>query len=163
MGACPPGASERRITHGFAAGQPQKHCTQGGSPFPRTPPRGQPLAMQRKAVLWELRGRAMTRSAFLLRVSAPAVLAGSRPLAKEPREKPEPTGRTLGLAREALGHSLQTQRRTLWRWPALDRATGPWRAWAGRRRAQATCKQRGARLPQGDVPMSGTDQWATAT
>jgi hypothetical protein len=57
-------------------------------------PRGQPLATQINAVLWSLRGMSMHRIAFLLRVSAQAVLIGIRDCATDSYAKREPSGRT---------------------------------------------------------------------
>ena len=51
--------------------------------FTRTTPRGKPLATQMHAVLWYWSGMAMPRSAFLLRVSAPAVLTWLRDWVKD--------------------------------------------------------------------------------
>src|SRR5215475_9313505 len=81
MWACPQGASDRLVNNGSATDKPKKQCKQCGDPFTRTPPRGKPLAMQVNAVLWYLSGLSMNRIAFLLRVSAQAVLAWVRTFA----------------------------------------------------------------------------------
>src|SRR5215813_15559769 len=83
MWACPQCASERLITNGSAAGKPKKHCKQCGYQFTRITPRGKPRAMKVNAVLWYLSGMSMNRIAFLLRVSAQAVLTWIRDLAKD--------------------------------------------------------------------------------
>jgi hypothetical protein len=66
----------------------------------------------------------MHRMAFLLRVSAQAVLTWIRDIAKDYDEKPEPTGWTLILQRDEMGHDLKKKRCKLWIWKALDRDTG---------------------------------------
>jgi len=53
--------------------------------------------MKINAVLWYLSGVSMNRIAFLLRVSAQAMLTWIRTFAKDYYEKPEPTGRTIVL------------------------------------------------------------------
>jgi transposase-like protein len=92
MGVCPKCQGERLVKNGSAAGKPTKRCKQCGYPFTRTTPRGKPLVMQINTVLWYLSGMSMPRIAFLLRVSAQAVLTWIRNLAKDYDEKPEPQG-----------------------------------------------------------------------
>ncbi len=53
-------------------------------------------------MLWYLSGMSMNRIAFLLRVSAQAVLTWIKALAKDYYEKPEPTGRTIVLQRDEM-------------------------------------------------------------
>ena len=100
--ACPTCQSARVIHNGSAAGKSKKQCQQCGDQFTRTTPRGKPLAMKINAVLWYLSGMSMHRIAFLLRVSAPAVLTWIRDTAKDYDEKPEPTGRMIVLHCNAL-------------------------------------------------------------
>jgi transposase-like protein len=76
--ACPKCQSDRVINNGSAAGKPKKQCKQCGYQFTRTTPRGKPLVMKVNAVLWYLSGMSMNRIAFLLRVSAQAVLTWIR-------------------------------------------------------------------------------------
>ena len=71
----------------------------------------------------------MHRIVFLLRVSAQAVLTWRRDMAQDYYEKPEPTGRTIALQRDEMGHSLRKKRCTLWIWKALDRDTGQLLDW----------------------------------
>src|SRR4029453_10660462 len=97
MHACPKCQSDRVIKNGSAAGKPKKQCKQCGYQFTRTTPRGKPLPTKINAVLLYLSGISMNRIAFLLRVSAQAVLNWIRTFAQEHREKPEPTGRTIVL------------------------------------------------------------------
>src|SRR5262245_43562557 len=93
--ACPKCQSNRVIHNGSATGKPKKQCKQCGYQFARTTPRGKPLAMRVNAVLWYLSGMFMNRIAFLLWVSAQAVLTWIRDCATDAYEKPEPTGRTI--------------------------------------------------------------------
>ena len=76
-------------------------------------------------------------------------------------EKPEPTGRTIVLQRDELGHSLKTKRHKLWIWKALDRDTGQLLDWEWGRRDTKTLQKRVDRLAQWDVTMYCTDKWAT--
>ncbi len=80
--------------------------------------------MKINAVLWYLSGMSMNRIAFLLHVSAQAVLTWIRDLAKDYYEKPEPTGPTIVLQLDEMWHYLKTKRQKLWIRKALDRDTG---------------------------------------
>ena len=124
MHECPKCHSDRVINHGSAAGKPQKRCQQCGYQFTRTTPRGKPFATKIHAVLFSLSGLSMNRIAFLLRVSAQAVLNWIRAFAIEPYQKPEPMGNTIVLELDEMWHYLKKKRRTLWIWKALDRDTG---------------------------------------
>jgi hypothetical protein len=90
----------------------------------------------------------MHRIAFLLRVSAQAVLTWIRDIAKDYDEKPEPTGRTIVLQRDAMWHYLRKTRHKLWIWKALDRDTGQLLDWECGRRDKATLKKMVDRLEQ---------------
>ena len=102
----------------------------------------------------------MNRIAFHLRVSAQAVLDWVRACAKEHKEKPEPTGRTIVLELDEMWHYLKTKRGKLWIWKALDRDTGQLLDWACGRRDKATLQQMVDCVAQWDVKMSCTDKWA---
>jgi transposase-like protein len=102
MQVCPQCQSDRLVNNGSAAGKPQKQCQQCGYQFTRTTPRGKPLTTKINAVLLYLSGISMNRIAFLLRVSAQAVLNWIRTLAQTYQEKPEPTGRGIILERGLL-------------------------------------------------------------
>jgi transposase len=110
MHVCPRCQGERLVKNGSAAGKPKKQCKQCGYQFTRTTPRGKPLAIQINAVLWYLSGVSMNRIAFLLRVSAQAVLTWIRDLATDYYEKPEPTGRTIVLQLDEMWHYLKKKR-----------------------------------------------------
>jgi transposase-like protein len=89
--------SDRVINNGSAAGTPKKRCQRYGHQFTRPTPRGKPLTKKINAVLFYLSGISMNRIAFLLRVSAQAVLNWIRAFAMEHYQKPEPTGNTIAL------------------------------------------------------------------
>ncbi len=129
--------------------------------FTRTTPRGKPLKIKINALLCYLSGISMNRIAFLLRVSAQAVLIWIRALAQHYQEKPEPTGRTIVLQLDEMWHYLKTKRHKLWIWKALDRDTGQLLDWECGRRDKATLKKMVDRLAQWDVHLYGTDKWAT--
>ena len=114
MQTCPTCHSDRVIRHGSAAGKPKKQCKQCGYQYTRTTPRGQPLATKINAVLWYLSGLPMNRIAFLLRVSAQAVLTWIRDFATDSYEKPAPSGRTIVLERDEMWHYLKKKRCKLW-------------------------------------------------
>ena len=103
----------------------------------------------------------MHRIAFLLRVSAQAVLTWIRDVATDFYEKPEPTGRTIVLQLDEMWHYLKKKRRKLWIWKALDRETGQLLDWECGRRDKRTLKKMVDRLTQWDVKIYCTDQWAT--
>ena len=161
MHTCPTCQSHRVINHGSVAGTPKKPCKQCGYQLTRTPPRGKPLAMQVNAILWYLSGISMNRIAFLLHVSAQAVLTWIRDGAKASYEKPEPTGRTSILQRDEMWHYLKKKRCKLWIWKALDHDTGPLLDWECGRRDKATLQKMVDRLATWDVQMCCTDTWAT--
>jgi len=161
MHVCPRGQSERLVKNGSAAGKPKKQYKQCGHQCTRTTPRGNPLTLKINAVLWYLSGVSMNRIAFLLRVSAQAVLTWIRALAQQYQEKPEPTGRTSILELDEMWHYLKTKRCKLWLWKALDRDTGQLLDWECGRRDKKTLKKMVERLAQWDVKMYCTDKWAT--
>jgi insertion element IS1 protein InsB len=161
MHACPKCQSDRVINNGSAAGKPKKQCKQCGYQFTRTTPRGKPLTTKINAVLFYLSGLSTNRIAFLLRVSAQAVLTWICAFAQEHTEKPEPMGRTIILELDEMWHYLKKKRHKLWIWKALDRDTGQLLDWECGRRDKATLKKLVGRLAAWDVKLYGTDKWAT--
>ena len=147
MHVCPRCQSDRLVKNGSAPGQPKKQCKQCGHQFTRTTSRGKPLATKINAVLWYLSGMSMNRIAFLLRVSAQAVLTWIRDLAKDYYEKPAPTGRTIVLQLDEMWHYLRKKRCKLWIWKALDRDTGQLLDWG-------TCSKCIARINGRPMPQS---------
>jgi IS1 family transposase len=104
----------------------------------------------------------MNRIAFLLRVSAQAVLTWSRDGAKDYDEKPEPTGRMIILQRDEMWHYLMKKRHKLWIGKALGRETGQLLDGACGRRDKKTLQKRIDRLTPWDVQRYCTDKWATS-
>ena len=103
----------------------------------------------------------MNRIAFLLQVSAQAVLNWIRAFATEHSKKPEPRGKTIVLELDEMWHYLTRKRRKLWIWKALDRDTGQLLDWECGRRDKTTLKKLVDRLAPWDVKLYCTDQWAT--
>ena len=160
MHVCPQCQSDRLVKNGSAAGRPKKQCQQCGDQFTRTTPRGKPRVMQVNAVLWSLSGMSMHCIAFLLRVSAQAVLTWIRTFAANYDEKPEPTGRTIVLQRDEMWHYLKNKRGKLWIWKALDRDTGQLLDWECGRRDKKTLQKMVDRLARWDVKLYCTDKGA---
>ena len=113
MHVCPRCQRDQLVKNGSVVGKPKKRCKQCGHQFTRATPRGKPLTMKINAVLWYLSGVSMNRIAFLLHVSAQAVLTWMRDFAKDCYEKPEPTGRTIVLELDEMWHYLTTKRHKL--------------------------------------------------
>jgi insertion element IS1 protein InsB len=161
MHECPKCQSDQVINNGSAAGKPQKRCQQCGYQYTRTTPRGKLLQTKIKAVLFYLSGISMNRIAFLLRVSAQAVLNWIRAFAIEHYKKPEPTGKAIVLELDEMWHYLKKKRRKLWIWKALDRDTVRLLDWACGRRDKTTLKKLVDRLARWDVKIYCTDKWGT--
>jgi len=162
MHECPKCQSDWVIKNGSAAGKPKKQCQQCGYQFTRTTPRGKPLKTKINAVLLYLSGISMNRIAFLLQVSAQAVLNWIRAFATEHSKKPEPRGKTMVLELDEMWHYLTRKRRKLWIRKVLDRDTGQLLDWECGRRDKTTLKTLVKRLAQWDVQRYGTDQWAAS-
>jgi insertion element IS1 protein InsB len=161
MRVCPQCQSDRLVNNGSAAGKPKKWCQQCGYQFTRITPRGKPLTTKINAVLFYLSGMSMNCIAFLLRVSAQAVLNWLRAFAKRHYEKPTPTGKVIILELDEMWHYLKNKRRKLWIWKALDRDTGHLLDWECGRRDKATLKKLIDRLVPWAMKVYCTDKWAT--
>jgi insertion element IS1 protein InsB len=161
MRVCPQCQSDWLVNNGSAAGKPKKQCQQCGYQFTRTAPRGKPLTTKINAVLLYLSGISMNRIAFLLHVSAQAVLNWIRIFAQKFEEKPEPTGRRIILELDEMWHYVQQKRQKLWIWKALDRDTGQLLDWECGRRDKTTLKKLVDRLARWDVKVYCTDSWGT--
>jgi transposase-like protein len=74
MEECPTCQRNDVIKNGSSAGKPKRQCQQCGDQCTRTTPRGKPFTTKIHAVLLYLSGVSVNRIAFLLRVSAQAVL-----------------------------------------------------------------------------------------
>ena len=88
-------------------GKQRYRCKACGLNFTDTPPRGMPLAMKVTAVLLDVSGLSMNRTAKLLGVSAPTVMAWVEQFAKLYAHKPEPEGRALVFELDEMWHYLK--------------------------------------------------------
>jgi transposase len=84
--------SGEHTKNGFMRGKQRYRCRSCGLNFTATPPRGKPLAMKVTAVLLYLSGLSMNRTAKLLGVSTPSVMAWIEQFAKDHAPKPDPEG-----------------------------------------------------------------------
>ena len=73
--ACKRCGGEEHSKNGFMRGKQRYRCKACGLNFTDTPPRGMPLAMKVTAVLLYVSGLSMNRTAKLLGVSTPTVMA----------------------------------------------------------------------------------------
>ena len=101
---------EEQTRNGFMRGKQRYRCKACGLNFTDTPPRGMPLAMKVTAVLLYLSGLSMNRTAKLLGVSTPSVMAWIEQFAKTYAQKPEPEGRALVIELDEMWHYLKKSR-----------------------------------------------------
>ena len=99
--------SEEHVKNGLMRGQQRYLCKACGLNFTDTPPRGMPPAMEATAVLLYLGGLSMNRTAKLLGVSTPSVMAWIERFAKDHAQKPEPEGRALVIELDETWHYLK--------------------------------------------------------
>jgi transposase-like protein len=85
--------SAERTKNGFMRGKQRYRCKACGLNFTDTPPRGMPLQLKVTAILLYVSGLSMNRTAKLLGVSTPSVMAWIEQFAKDHAQKPEPEGR----------------------------------------------------------------------
>ncbi len=104
--------SEEHTKNGRMRGKQRYRCKACGLNFTDTPPRGKPLALKVTAVLLYVSGLSMNRTAKLLGVSTPSVMAWIEQFAKDHAPKPEPEGggRALVIELDELGHYLKKSR-----------------------------------------------------
>jgi hypothetical protein len=88
-------------------GKQRYRCKACGLNFTDTPPRGMPLRIKVTAVLLYLSGLSMNRTAKLLGVSTPSVMAWIEQFAKTYAQKPEPEGRALVIELDEMWHFLK--------------------------------------------------------
>ena len=100
------GAAEH-VKNGSMKGLQRYRCKACGLNFTDTPPRGMPLRVKATAVLLYLRGLPMNRTAKLLGVSTPGVMAWIERFAEAYAQKPEPEGRALVVELDEMGHYLK--------------------------------------------------------
>ena len=98
---------EENVRNGLMRGKQRYRCKGCGLNFTDTPPRGMPLAMKVTAVLLYLSGLSMNRTARLLGVSTPSVMAWIEQFAVTYAHKPEPEGRALVVELDEMGHYLK--------------------------------------------------------
>ena len=101
---------EEQSKNGFMRGEQRYRCKACGLNFTDTPPRGMPLAMKVAAVLPYVSGLSMNRTAKLLGVSTPSVMAWIEQLAKTYAQKPEPEGRAVVVELDEMWHYLKKSR-----------------------------------------------------
>jgi transposase len=103
--------SEEHTRNGFMRGKQRYRCRSCGLNFTDTPPRGKPLALKVTAVLLYVSGLSMNRTAKLLGVSTPSVMAWIEQFAKDHAQKPEPQpGRALVIELDEMWHYLKKSR-----------------------------------------------------
>ena len=110
---CKACGSEEQVKNGFMRGKQRYRCKACGLNFTDTPPRGMPLAMKATAVLLYLSGLSMNRTAKLLGVSTPSVMAWIERFAEVYAQKPEPEGRAVVIELDEMGHYLKKVRTAL--------------------------------------------------
>src|SRR5438105_10192296 len=99
---------EEHVKNGFMRGKQRYRCKACGLSFTDTPPRGMPLRVKVEALLLYLSGLSMSRTAKLLGVSTPSVMAWIEQFAEVYAQKPEPEGRALAI--EPEGRALVLER-----------------------------------------------------
>jgi transposase-like protein len=99
--------SEEHVKNGFMKGLQRYRCQACGLNFTDTPPRGMPLRIKVTAVLLYLSGLSMNRTAKLLGVSTPSVMAWIERFAAVHAQKPEPEGRAVVVELDEMWHFLK--------------------------------------------------------
>ncbi len=99
--------SAEQTKNGFMRGKQRYRCRACGLNFTDTPPRGMPLQLKVTAILLYVSGLSMNRTAKLLGVSTPSVMAWIEQFAKDHAQKPEPEGRALVVELDEMWHYLK--------------------------------------------------------
>ena len=99
--------SEEHVKNGLMRGKQRYRCKACGPNFADTPPRGMPLRIKVTAVLLYLSGLSMNRTAKLLGVSTPSVMAWIEQFAEAYAQKPEPEGRAVVVELDEMRHFLK--------------------------------------------------------
>ena len=102
--------SGEHTRNGFMRGQQRYRCRSCGLNFTDTPPRGKPFALRVTAVLLYVSGLSMNRTAKLLGVSTPTVMAWIERFAEVYAQKPEPKGRAVVVELDEMWHFLKKSR-----------------------------------------------------
>jgi transposase len=98
---------EEHVKNGLMRGKQRYRCKACGLNFTDTPPRGMPLRVKVLAVLLYVSGLSMNRTAKLLGVSTPSVMAWIEQFALAYAQKPEPEGRALVVELDEMWHFLK--------------------------------------------------------
>src|SRR4051812_41242245 len=99
--------SEQQVKNGRMRNKQRYLCQGCGLNFTDTPPRGKPLALKAAAVLLDVSGLSMNRTAKLLGVSTPTIQAWLEPFAAAYAQKLEPEGRAVVIELDEMGHDLK--------------------------------------------------------
>ena len=102
--------AEEHVRNGLMRGKQRYRCKTCGLNFTDTPPRGMPLAMKAAAVLLYVSGLSMNRTAKLLGVSTPTVMAWIERFAEVYAHKPEPEGGAVVTELDGMWHHLKKSR-----------------------------------------------------
>ncbi len=98
---------EEHVKNGLMRGKQRYRCKGCGLNFTDTPPRGMPLRVKALAVLLYVSGLSMNRTAKLLGVSTPSVMAWIEQFAKAYGQKPEPEGRAVVVELDEMWRYLR--------------------------------------------------------
>ena len=98
---------EEHVKNGLMRGKQRYRCKGCGLNYTDTPARGMPLRVKVTAVLLYLSGLSMNRTAKLLGVSTPSVMAWIEQFAKAYGQKPEPEGRAVVVELDEMWHFLK--------------------------------------------------------
>ena len=96
-----------QVKNGLMRGKQRYRCKACGLNFTDTPPRGMPLRLKVEAVLLYVSGLSMNRTAKLLGVSTPTVMAWIERFAEVYAQKPEPEGRAVVVELDEMWHYLK--------------------------------------------------------
>jgi insertion element IS1 protein InsB len=118
-----------------------------------------PLRVKVTAVLLYVSGLSMNRTAKLLGVSTPSVMAWIEQFAEAYAQKPEPEGRALVVELDEMWHFLKKANK-LWVWKARDRASGRVVDWECGGRDAATLSRLLERVERWNPRLYCTDDWA---
>src|SRR5436853_6887216 len=96
--------SEDHVKNGLMRPKQRYLCKDCGLNFTDTPTRGKPLALKVAAVLLDVSGLSMNRTAQLRGVSTPTIQAWLEQFAGAYAQKPEPEGRAAVIELDERGH-----------------------------------------------------------
>ena len=99
--------SEEHVKNGLMRNKQRSLCKGCGLNFTDTPARGKPLALKAAAVLLDVSGLSMNRTAKLLGVSTPTIQVWLEQFAAAYAQKPEPEGRAVVIELDEMWHYLK--------------------------------------------------------